>query len=305
MEMKTVIGFSLPYKLFMEQPPDGNQHCLLNQYNSVEYLLNRLKAAGVASIEIRVLPRDGDSAQIQNTVQMVWEMGFQLTVHGALQGNATGNNFADIYPSMKYIMDHYHRYQNELIVTVHALHDIENENNKSETVIGSLAERTVNQLTEWADMTRMTHPSIQFALEINRRKSPLIDPGDTVEGVLHMVDAINRPNVGICWDMGHYYANLLAMHQLPEPPEQWIEELPPEAFLNRVVHTHIHGLSGREETHFPLTARKSLPLEHYVQSLMQVNYRGGFNLELTFHKWPNRLEEGIFSSILRLSRLSS
>lgn len=298
-----MIGFSLPYVLFMEHHPDGFHHCLLNQYKRVDHLLNRLKQAGVTSIEIRVLPRKGDSAQIQNTLQMIWEMGFQLTVHGALEGHhIPGEHFVDLYPSMEYILDHYHRYQNELMVTVHALCDVEDYGKKREWVMDDLTERTIRQLSEWSGMVRAENLPTRFALEINRHKPAVIDPGDTIEGVLRIVEAVQQPNVGICWDMGHYYSNVLSEHDLPEPPEHWRGKLPPAAFLQRIFHTHIHGLSGRNHTHFPLTARNSLPFEPYMQSLMEEKYQGIYNLELSFHKWsPGILDEGMLSSIQRVN----
>lgn len=297
-----MIGFSIPSKLFKQALPNNHQHPLMDHYDNMDHLLNQLKEAGVTSIEIRILSRQADPTLFQKTIQMIWEKGLQITIHGALEGDTNGASFVDHYPSMAYILKHFHRYQKNLIMTVHAFQEVEGPNVRPEpAVLERLSKQSVLQLQEWSDLATAENLPIQFAVEINRHKPPRIDPGDTIEGVLQMVEEIDRPNVGICWDMGHYYSNVLSNHGVPSAPNPWIEELPPATFLQRVIHTHIHGLQGKDETHFPLSSRSSLPLELYNNSLLQADYQGVFNLELTFQKWSSeRLVEDLQSTIQRL-----
>lgn len=296
-----MIGFSLPYACLGNKSSGERQHKLLLQYGSLKNILHHLKQAGVTSVEIRALSRKANSTQIQNSIQMIWEMGFSLTIHGALEGNFTGQHFVEVYPSMEYILSHFSRYQSELMITVHALQDIASPEKKPDAVIGRLAERTIHQLAEWSAIIASEQLPIRFALELNRYKPPVIDPGSSIEGVLQMVEAIHQSNVGICWDMGHYYSNILTQYNQPSPPDSWVKVLPPDPFLQRVIHTHIHGLHGKDDTHFPLTAKPSLPLEHYIQSLQRARFQGVYNLELSCHQWSaDCIEEGILSSIERL-----
>jgi sugar phosphate isomerase/epimerase len=116
---------------------------------------------------------------------------------------------------------------------------------------------------------------VLFALENNRvhsNESSIV----TCEGVLSIVEEINLPNVGICWDFGHTYSNYV---NFPEVAELTY----PEPFIKRVVHTHIHAYEGR--THFPFMGKAALPLDQYCNQLVQVEYKGIYNLELDIERF--------------------
>jgi sugar phosphate isomerase/epimerase len=245
----------------------------------VERILAELKAAGIRSIEIRNLLRSADERSYQDVIQLIWDAGLELTVHGHVAGSYEGTRFTDIYPSMNYILQHFHKYQSGINMTLHAFEAKEGSREQ-------LHSRTVGLLQEWSGMIEAESLPLQFALEINRRKPKKIDPGDSLDEVLAMVNEVGSPRVGICWDMGHSYSNLLTQCGLDErdPPGDHVEELPPLSFLQKTVHTHIHGL-GATGTHHPLTARPSLPLERYVASLVQLGYTGVYNMEFTFSKF--------------------
>ncbi|MDB5085353.1 MAG: sugar phosphate isomerase/epimerase, partial [Bacilli bacterium] len=137
----------------------------------------------------------------------------------------------------------------------------------------------------------------------NRKKPAAVDPGDTCAGVLQMIDEINSPFVGITWDMGHYYSNLVSAGYVPALQDEQLDPLPPLSFLDKTIHTHIHGL-GEQGTHCPLTHHESLPLESYVRALKDSGYTGIYNLELQFNRFPdqNQLVEDALSSIERLRK---
>jgi sugar phosphate isomerase/epimerase len=182
----------------------------------------------------------------------------------------------------------------EIVMPIHAY--AANEGTREE-----LSLKTVELFHNWTSMIKKEDIPFQFGLELNRRKPASVDPGDSCEGVIQIVKEINSPKVGITWDIGHHYSNILSSAGHEVPPEHHLEHLPPLVFLENTVHTHIHGL-GIKGTHCPLTEQKSLPLELYVEALKNSGYRGIYNLELTFSKFPDdkTIADDIFSSIERL-----
>lgn len=62
--------------------------------------------------------------------------------------------------------------------------------------------------------------------------------------VQDLAAAVGSPNVGICWDLAHDLENA-------EREPGW-EEIPEAAFLERVVHVHLHDLDEANVPHFPL-----------------------------------------------------
>ena len=122
-------------------------------------------------------------------------------------------------------------------------------------------------------------PQFYFALENNRRR-----PGggacQSCEQVAQVLKAINHPRVRACWDFGHFYSNVRNSFESPCPP--------PEDFLARVVHTHIHGVTDGK-THFPPDGN-NLPLGRYCALLAGRGYRGAYNLELDFRRFYPQIE---------------
>ncbi|QJD87273.1 sugar phosphate isomerase/epimerase family protein [Cohnella herbarum] len=289
-----MLGYSLQSPVFLGKLSKETPHDLIARYESIESFLSSLRSGGIDSIEIRILPRGADERSYRDLIKIVWDMGFQLTVHGHVAGEHPGETFVEAYPSMRYILNHFHEYQEGLTMTLHAFEA--KQGNREE-----LRRRTVGLLREWSSMLQADDLPIRLALENNRRKSSKADPGDCIDGVLSMVNEVSSPYVGICWDMGHYYSNLLTASKLEFPPEEPLMKLPPSAFLESAYHTHIHGL-GPSGTHNALTERNSLPLEHYVDALKQANYQGVYNLELTLDKFDadRSMSDHIAASVQRL-----
>ncbi len=168
-------------------------------------------------------------------------------------------------------------------MTVHAF------SGKGLGTIEECREQTIERLKEWSGMIERDHQPIFLALEINRSKGK-IDPTTTTRNVAQIVSKVASDRVGICWDMGHFYSNSL---HIQEP------DVISKAFLNKVIHTHIHGVS-EQGTHAPLVAPAGLPLEEYL-SLLD-DYQGIYNLEFNFAKFPPEKGWGqwIEESITRL-----
>lgn len=296
-----IVGFSLIDDVLI----GGATEPYLAGHKSVRELVSALKAGGVGSYELRKLPRVLDSQAYQTVnsyVQQIWEMGLQITVHGELPGGPTGERFVDEYPSMAYILQHFRNYQDEIVMTVHA-----HQSPRADTAadLNELNAQTVAHLKRWSMMVAAEGLPIYFALENNRAKESAIDPGNSTEIVTEMVKKVGHTHTGICWDMGHFYSNLLTGTERGVAPGQ-LDVLPPKAFLERVYHTHIHGLNDRGKTHFPLSEGFVLPLEAYVQALQRHGYGGVYNLELSFDRYEPGMPvmERVFASVGRLKGLT-
>lgn len=277
---------------------------LIANHNNLEAFLLELKSNGVQSIEIRKLIRNLDEnvANSYNTaIQLMWDIGFEITIHGDVTGDFTGQHFAEVYPSMEYILNHFTKYQDSLTMTLHAYQE-----KNSETSSEILKKHTIELLGNWVKLVEKDNIPLYFGLENNRKKSNATDPGNSCAGAEEMVSNINNPHLGITWDMGHYFSNL-SMYSNYESTKLGSNNihLPKDSFLEKVYHTHIHGLSEAGRTHFPLTEEESLPLESYVSALNKFNYNGVLNLELSFERFTEEMNinNHLIASIERLKKL--
>src|SRR5690625_1460064 len=148
---------------------------------------------------------------------------------------------------MEYILDNYKKYQSKLVVTLHALQE---KREQSKFNSKKLKEQTIEMLKDWTEKVESEDLPVYFALENNRSKEKSIDPGNSCKVVVEMVESVDHPNLGICWDMGHLYSNLLAGTEL----ELELGDLRPKEFLEKVYQTHITVLIYVVRTHFLLTS---------------------------------------------------
>lgn len=283
------IGFSIEAPAF-----EHSDKQFIAGYNSFDEFIHEIKKAGVESIEIRKLNQiiKKDVYEIYNkSIQKIWDAGMEITIHGDMEENLTGKDFIEVYPSMAYILKKYNNYQNKLVMTLHALQEKTGKENSSSH---QLKERTISLLKDWTTKIEKENLPIYFALENNRSKKSAIDPGNSCTEVFEMVNRVNHPNLGICWDMGHLYSNLLFGNEI----DLKLGSTPPKEFIKKVYHTHIHGLNDEGITHYPLTEDYRLPIASYVDALKGVGYEGVYNLELSFDRFPenvSKIEEAIKS----------
>jgi sugar phosphate isomerase/epimerase len=251
-------------------------------FGPADVCLDELRRAGVRSIEIRSVGPDADpAARVLRAARRVWEAGMEVTVHGRLPAPDVGDTWAEAYPSLLPLAKALSGRGCDSVITLHCY-------SSQEGSVQDLASRTVRTLRELVEV--LTREAIPFrvALENNHVSARTADPGLTYDGVADMVARVGSPHIGACWDFGHGYMNV----------QHGVDVCGPgAAFLERVIHTHVHDLGPR--THCPLT-HGVVPLALYLDALVDCGYLGAFNLELNPERFAGPVRELVCASIDRL-----
>jgi len=257
-----MVGLSLRIDVLSEKAWDSTHQKLLDDFSGLDGLLTAVKNSGVDSVELRVLFANQDPVAALRIAEKIWAHGMEITVHGTMESEETAvedvlNPVSEILKNLK---------QDKLNITIHAV------KNKEFPDVETSPIPTINALKNIAEAIKDL--PVVIALENNRKKKD-DDPGNCTEKVLEIVKAVNNEKIKTCWDMGHHYYNCKAFTD-----DEFA--LPSEEFLERVVHTHIHGLVDGK-THFDLD-ETNLPIEKYLKA-MNKNFSGVYNLELTPNFW--------------------
>ena len=233
-----MIGVSLPFGWCSDEKMLQSMLPILKKYN-------------VDSVELRTVRPGCDPETVLQAARRLWQEGFRITIHGSVLTLATA--VEDVFAPLRWLLENLE--QDSLNITVHPI-----------------TEDNCAMLLALSDHALENGYPVTIALE-NNRLLPDKTQGDSTALVLSAVETVNRPNVGICFDMGHhaYYVQ----KNCPETPEL----LPPKAFWKRVIHTHIHDIKALR-THFPL-GDGELSLQRYLGKL-DFEYFGLYNLELDF-----------------------
>lgn len=91
--------------------------------------------------------------------------------------------------------------------------------------------------------------------------------GATIEDLHALIDALDRPNVGICLDVGHAHVQ---GYDMAEAVRQCGE---------RLIATHIQDNDGTRDAHLAPT-RGSIDWAAGIAALREIGYGGHFNLEI-------------------------
>lgn len=259
-----MIGVSLPYSWLLSG--EGVPHLDRRE------LLTQLSRRGVGSVEIRTVLRDSRSEDVLSVAERLWNFGFEISVHSRMYSAETA--VRDVFDPLRLLLANMR--QKHLIIVLHA---IVADN------VGILRE-----LSHHAE--KMGYP-VTIALE-NNRLFPDNREGDCASFVLDVVKAVNRPNVRLCFDFGHYI--YYSKKHLGESGAI----LPSDEYLRLTVHTHIHALSGLE-THYPL-GEYELPLREMLEGVAW-RYFGLYNIELDFPRLDGKVEprSALLSSVDRLA----
>jgi len=251
------LGVSLSPAFLCGEAASTHQKNMLK--DGLSSFLARLRGAGCTHIELRAVRRNTPPETVTGAVRAVQEAGFSLTAHGILTDEPAELFWARLLPVLSA--------ENNLCVTVHS---------------ASSREETLLLLRRMGEYALIHHPGARLALENNRSKK-----GDNIAlvecaGVANTVKEADLPSLGTCWDFGHFHWDHLTHPALlPDP-------LPPEEFLKRTVHTHIHSVFS-DTTHFPLTMGE-LPLKSFILALKKTGYSGVYNLEPEPERWDESID---------------
>jgi hypothetical protein len=293
------LGFSLQSLAFYGGAGKDSSSEWIAHYESIELFLDALKASGVSSIELWYLSRWANSWVYREIIELIWGMGFALTIRGEAANQSRGACFMDVYPSMSFIASHFHKYQPSLLMTLPLM-----QAGSAHVSAAELQEQTIRCLRHWTELVTEEELPITFALENSRMSSECPISGGSLEMLIHIVDEVESASVGICWDLGAYYAEQLHLTGQTQPIEgNSASSLPTPSFMKRVTHTHVHGVASNG-LHSPLIEKDSLPLERYMELLRAAGYEGIYNLELTMDKCGGMFEphDFIFGSIRRVKQ---
>lgn len=259
-----MIGVSLPYKWLNleENCPDIDRDTTLDELFSL----------GVDSIELRTVLKDSRCEDVLEIAEILWARGFKITVHSRMYSAESAVN--DVFAPLKLLLDNLR--QKELVIVLH----------------GIVADN-VAILTELSDYAIINGYPVKIALE-NNRLMPDESEGDSAAYVLDVVKQVNRDNVGVCFDMGHY------AYYVKKNNKEAEGFLPSEEFIRRTIHTHIHALKGLK-THYPL-GDYELALGEILPAI-EYNYFGVYNLELDFPRLSGEVDprSALISSVKHLA----
>ncbi len=270
----TPLGLSLPVDYLSGAPASRESRILQREFRDAGESLARFRALGVSAIELRRITPDTTADVMGRAVDAVRRAGMSITVHGYLPESAARASIEGAYPWLPALLEHARGLQHRIVFTVHAYAA---SSDGTDELRDDLRKDTIDALRRLARQASGLPIRLVFAVELNREKR-LPDPGTTWEGVTLICREVGQASVGICWDWGHGYANALG---------GFIPMEPSEAFVGRVVHTHVHGVGESGQTHWPLEGG-GVPLGRFTSILRAAGYGGLYALELSPARFDGR-----------------
>jgi sugar phosphate isomerase/epimerase len=259
----TVIGLSLPYDYLCGSTATDSARLLSESFGPAAAALETFRQHGVRRIEIRHFPETVPADLIVRGCRVILRAGLEITLHPATPSSPSSSRLSQPFPWIDAVLRLLAGRQKELLLTLHAYLRAGGEE-------AQLSIRTQELFRSLADLAEREQAPVRFALEMNREKG-VTDPSNSYISTAGLCTRIDRDGVGICWDWGHGFSNVLKGSMKSDPPE---------SFLERVIHTHIHGVGPSGRTHLPLTSGR-LPTARYAAALLGRGYRGTFCLELS------------------------
>ncbi len=275
-------GLSLPINYLAGSPSSADDFLFQNHFKDPLTFMNTLKKAGLASIEINAISSGTEAKKAALATKRVLDSKLDVTIHGYLPPANKGEKLVEILPPIASIAAILKDRNRSSIITFHSY-------KKQNDDLLRLVDYNVDFIKNFIHIIHNEKLSLKIALEINRQKG-FTDPSITYDTLMTVWKKIADPKmVGFCWDFGHSYWNA---------SNNFIDCIPTQDFLSRVIHTHIHDVSTDGQTHWPLT-EGNIPLNDFVSKLKAQNYEGTYNMELYPERWHRvrNIQAGIFDSI--------
>ena len=249
--------------------------------------------SGLGALEIELDPHIQDLQQTNDYMEEAISLGLCFSFHAPYRHSYTLAGFessdrdkviSDYAPMLKIAQDWAGRLKTQPVVVIHGARAVKGDRE-------SLFQDTRSFLT-WA---LHEFRDIRLAFENNTvAEGHTIKIGDTIEEVNRVVDTLDHPRLGICWDMGHY-----AKAGFATPPE--------EAWLKKVIHVHIHDMDSTQTDHYPLIYT-SYDYAGWLRLLAAAGMQGIATLEVKggqLMKWSNeRIEEALCASFASIKEVT-
>jgi len=264
------IGVSLPWDYLSENDITREAPEVREVFGPPAEGLDFLKKLGVTSIELRHLELELTKNDMRRSLSRVEESGLEITIHSEDPPDSGNWSVSDLFPWLKIVEETGVLSQTSITIALHPMKA------SGGTSTETLKNSTVRMISELAERQKNWKLRYHIALE-NQRVKGMVDPGTSFDAIHSMWKTIDSPEIGVCWDFGHGYANYLKNgHPL----------MPSDEFINSVTHTHIHDLGPTGATHWPFIEKK-VPLEKYIARLKDRGYDGVYNLELGFDRFAD------------------
>ena len=255
------------------------QQVSTEKYGSLEEddLIEKLRSLNIGDIELKYYS-DCHPDALMRTVNNLREFGMTVSIHGKWGKTRSPQSFSECFPVLEKLPP-----DEEILITIHPMEADDPDTEK--TRLKALNSRAFTDLARILKRENRRH---RIAIELQRRKKAS-DYGVEYGELVDLLDDVDDKNFGICWDFGHAYYNTIYWN---------LPGLPPEEFLKNTIHTHIHSIF-RGVTHFSLK-QGDLPLDRWVNGLLETEYRGSFILELIEERMQELLTrpDQIFSEFI-------
>lgn len=283
------IGISIPWDYLAENIVTEDGAAINKVYGHSNQFLKILKDLKVTHIELRHRKKNISEMDMANVFKRLLDFNLSVTIHGDILQTERNQSITDIFPWFE-IYKKINRSENPVMVTLHPVTGTDQDslpeyNNQTVALI-----RDINEIIAKEELP------LKLALENQRNKADSI-AGTSFKDIENMWKKINGEHVGICWDMGHCVANnRIDSIRYPLYPHS--------EFTAAAVHTHIHDIGPDGKTHW-FFKENIVPLSDFIQSLKAENFKGVYNLELSFSRFKNenKQREQLEKSILKLRDL--
>ncbi len=279
------IGISIPWDYLSGNHKTVEAVVLYNTFGKSDLFLGYLENHGISCIELRNRQVDMKSEDMDIVLKQLSKYNFSITFHGDLPVCRNIINPNLFFPWIKTYSD---LFLCRTTVTLHTFNGYDN------TEIYKY--RTINFIKQLNDLILDRDYPVNLALE-NQRSKGLNDPGLSLTDLVDIVKSIDSSILGICWDMGHSYANLLTDKNL-------YPRLADNSFVEKIIHTHIHDLGPDGRTHWFFKENK-VPIKEYITLLNETGYNGIYNLELSFDRFSDEknISKMVQNTILMLRNI--
>jgi len=268
------IGVSIPWDYLSGKIKIKESKVMKDTYGKADKFLKLLKDLEVTHIELRHRKAEISEMDMETVFKLLYDFKFKITIHGdtPLQGNLW--TITDVFPWLNSYNKIFSNSNDSIVITLHPFTGSES--------ISYYREQTINFIKRLDNFITEENLPIKLALE-NQRSKKINDPGKSFVEIEEIWKDINRKNVGICWDMGHCYANYLIDKNI-------YPLFPHNEFTKAVTHTHIHDLGPEGRTHWIFKENK-VPLADNVSQLKDTGYSGIYNLELSFDRFASEKDQ--------------